>query len=218
VKILESIRKFFIGGSDEPKVQVVAKVANPINAKIGQMLLIDVLDYRNQNISIFAINEFKLGTAVAVDYDLLVNTLGSEYKAKLRLVGDVTRDLGFRAYILLEYDRLPSDKGLYAVVQDTKQSLQANDKNGSSEEFKRVKGSPSFFSAKVRRLTDKDKDGSVTEDEVEHSSMKLWDYYHDAVIEGVACQETLFVEMDDESRGFVLWKGVDVDAEDISTI
>jgi hypothetical protein len=201
---------------------------NPLQAKIGSSLLIDVIDLRDDNFFIKEIRQYKRTidnrTFLFVDYVLLARPLhGEDIWVRLRLnpVEDPEAAAGLThtALLLRLYDEMAYDEGLYKVVTDTTRKFEVIENGQVTEEYWRINDVTSSYKAKVSVLKDENKDGRLDEDEVEKMELEYWDYWRDTTDEvGQPLRQYLFVEMNSANGWFQIWRGHELDPQKVVVV
>lgn len=184
---------------------------NPQKGKIGQSVGIDDIDY-NLNWQIKRIHQYKSDLGEYADYDIAA-AKGMGYvldyvKAKLRYLAEKT-------YLLVEYDHLSFDEGLYDVLTHSNESMKVDDDEINLHEEYRRPRMRGEYKADVRTLEDKNNDGIVDKSELAHSVIRLWDYERNTTEEGIAVKQYLFVEMAPD-RSFTLYRGKEINSSKVT--
>ena len=221
-----------VGLWNEPKNTVVSqeeKIYNPIGCKIGGVVKIDSLDFRDYRFTVQEIEQLivnKDGTNHSmVDYSLLARPIGQpDFECVLRIVPETNSrsSVSHRAILLSLYDSMAYDEGLHNVVKsDDKKFVIDDDKsdddptNDEHLEFWRVNDVGTSYVARVTNLSDTDGDGKVDESEVSSHQVEFWDYSRMTDIDGVEVEEFVFVDMNKETGWFDIWRGTEVNPERI---
>lgn len=210
----------------QPEKSQEERIYNPIKCKVGGVVKIDSLDFRDHRFTVREIKEYSLSLGGSyhrmVDYVLLARPIGKpDLKVILRLVPDKDSNskVSHRALLLTLYDELEYNEGLHNVVKDDTGKFEIDDnsdpENVVHDEFWRVNDVLTSYLANVKTLTDDDGDGKVDTSEVKNSKVEYWDYYRDTDVEGVEIQEFVFVQMDSKNGWFQIWRGSEVNSERI---
>ena len=225
------LRKIGLWGSDSVKPATVDKaqedlIYNPIGCKVGGVVKIDSLDFRDHRFTVREIQEYSLSLNGnrhrMVDYTLLARPIGQpDFTCRLRIVPnpDSKSSTTHRALLMTLYDDLAYNDGLHDVVKDdTKKFVIDNDSDPENiihDEFWRVNDVGVSYVANVKVLADRDGSGKVDEKEISRESVEFWDYSRNTDIDGVEVEEFVFVEMDKSSGWFKIWRGSEVNPERI---
>lgn len=216
----------------EEKPKVVAeeeKIYNPIGSKIGGVVKVDVLDFRQHRFTVKEITEYVTQQNGVdhkmVDYTLLSRPRGQEdFRIRLRMLPDPNKRsaLTHKAIILTQYDDRAYDEGLHQVVQDLSKKFIVNDDkmdtdptNDDHFEYFRVGNVDTTYTAKLKNLKDEDGDGKVEANEVSRGEIDWWDFSRLTEFDGVETEEFLYVEMNKQGGWFQIWRGVEVNPERI---
>lgn len=204
------------------------KVYNPIGCKIGGVVKVDVLDFRQHRFIVKEIVEHITRQNGVdhkmVDYHLLSRPIGKEdFRVRLRMLPEPNKRsaLTHKAILLTQYDDRAYEEGLHQVVQDDTKKFVINDdkmdtdpNNDDHFEYFRVGDVDTTYTAKQKKLKDEDGDGKVDENEVSKGEIDWWDYSRLTEFDGVETEEFLYVEMDKKNGGwFQIWRGVEVNPE-----
>lgn len=201
-------------------------IYNPIGCKIGGVVKIDAIDYRDHRFAVKEIQEYSLSIGGnshrMVDYHLLARPIGQDdFNCCLRVVPDLDSKskTTHRALLLTLYDDLAYNDGLHEVVKDeTKKFIIHDDTDPNAivhDEFWRVNDVGVPYVCKIKTLRDSDKNGKVEESEVVTSSIEFWDYSRETDIECIQVEEFVFVEMSKKNGWFKIWRGSEVNPERI---
>lgn len=210
-----------IGLMEKPKEIVQEElVYNPIKAKVGSFVNLDVLDYRGLNFFVKEIHEWKVSGNTFVDYVLLARPIsGGDKTCRLRLVPNTNLEEQFThtAILLDKYDSLAYEEGLHNVVKDQKSDKFIVDEPEKKvhDEFFRVSSGSDGFEATVTVLCDLDGSGKVDQNEVKRHKTQFWDYSRNAKIDGVNTDQFLFVEMNKDNGWFEIWKGAAINPSNV---
>lgn len=232
------LRKIGLWGNDSSKPVEKEKVQedliyNPIGCKVGGVVKVDSLDFRDHRFTVRSIREHTVqisGTDrivkpprhFMVDYELLARPIGKpDFNCRLRIVPnpDSNSRTTHRAMLLTLYDDLAYNEGLHGVVQDDTQKFVIDDDSDPDniihDEFWRVNDVKTSYISSIKTLADIDKSGTVDEKEVSKSSVEFWDYSRMTDMDGVEVEEFVFVEMDKKDGWFKIWRGSEVNSERI---
>jgi len=225
------LRKIGLWGSDPSQPAEVDKaqedlIYNPIGCKIGGVVKIDSLDFRDHRFTVREIREYSLSLGGnkhrMVDYVLLARPIGKpDFTCRLRIVPnpDSKSKTTHRALLMSLYDDLAYNEGLHEVVKDDTKKFVIDDdtdpNNIVHDEFWRVNDVGTSYVSNVKILADLDGSGKVDESEVSKGSVEFWDYSRNTDMDGVEVEEFVFVEMDKKDGWFKVWRGAEVNPERI---
>lgn len=190
---------------------------NPLGVKVGDLVTLDVLDYRSAGFKVEEIRENDRGLgekAKFADYVLIPFKRDSGRSIRLRCYQTPDRTMSYQAVILEWYDGLPFDQGLADHCNAETGFFEVFQDGVLQESFSRVGGLRGASVIHVRSYKDDDGSGEVDLDEVETFDMDCWDYVRDAKDEaGQPYERYLIVEMDKRNGWFEIWTGHTVDPE-----
>lgn len=196
-------------------------IYNPIGCKVGAVVKIDSLDFRDHRFTVKEILEYSVSVGgnkhSMVDYVLSAPGMN----CRLRMVPDPDSQsrTTHRALLLTLYDEFGYSEDLHAVVKDdTKKFVIDDDSDPNNiihDEFWRVNDVGISYQSRVKKLADTDSSGKVDKREITTSSVEFWDYSRMTNLEGVEVEEFFFVEMDTATGYFVMWRGSEVNPERI---
>lgn len=201
-------------------------IYNPIGCKIGGVVKIDALDFRDHRFTVREIREYSVSLGGAnhrmVDYVLLARPIGKpDFNCRLRIVPDKDSKskVSHRALLMTLYDDLAYNEGLHGVVKDDTKKFVIDDdtdpNNIVHDEFWRVNDVGISYACSVKSLSDVNGDGKVTADEITTSEIEFWDYSRLTDMDGVEVEEFVFVEMNKSDGWFKIWRGSEVNPERI---
>lgn len=201
------------------------QVFNPLKAKIGSSVTLDLLDYRQLNFFVRAIKEYNCRKLQFVDYVLVARPFDREdVVVRLRLSPSVDpqAELTHNVLLLSLYHEQAYDEELVKVLTDQSKKFVVDDTkndddptNDTHEEYFRVNDVGESHVAAIKTLVDTNNDGKVDANEVTKEKIEFWDYSRNAVIEGNKKEQYLFVEKDEKTGWFQMWQGVSVNPERI---
>lgn len=205
------------------------KIYNPIGCKVGGVVKIDSLDFRDYRFGVTEIEQFTIvkdgKKHRMVDYNLLARPIGQpDFECVLRIVPDTNGKsaCSHRAILLSLYDSMEFDQGLVDVCNaEEKKFVIDDDKcdddvtNDEHFEYWRVNDVGTSYLATVKNLSDENRDGKVDEDEVTTRQVEFWDYSRMTDVDGVEVEEFVFVEMNKENGWIDIWRGSEVNPERI---
>jgi hypothetical protein len=191
-------------------------IYNPIGARVGCSVTIDDLDYRGKNFFVREISEWVVRlsgkTHKFVDYSVQAVMLNGEtVDLRVRVVPEESKAFGqpYRAMVLYRYDSLAYNEGLHNVVQDESKKFNVDDEAaGIYDEFWRVNDVGMPYQATVKTLV-----AGAAGDKSEN--VEFWDYSRMTNIEGVELEQFLFVEMSKGNGWFEIWKGNEINPEQV---
>jgi hypothetical protein len=215
----KKIAGFFSGETESAKPKKPEDlIYNPIGARVGCSVTIDDLDYRGKNFFVREIRESVVRLAGKthkfVDYVVQANMLSGEtVDLRVRIVPEESKAFGhpYRAMVLSRYDSLAYDEGLHNVVRDdVNKNFKVDDEAaGIHDEFWRVNDVGISYSAEVKTLAEKPEP---------NSNIEFWDYSRMTNIEGVELEQFLFVEMNKSNGWFEIWKGNEINPEQVMVL
>ncbi len=197
---------------------------NPLHARIGSAVTLDVVEWRDLNFFVLSIHEYTrtIGGQVFrfVDYTLVARPLGRDkVLVRLRLMPvDDPDEAGIAHHVLLLQldDDRPYDRDLHKVVNDGTKKFQVLEDDKVQAEYERINDVSSPYRAEVTIVRDLNLDKHVTRDEIEKRRVEYWDYWREVPDEaGQPRREFLFVEMDGENGWFQIWKGREFDPKKV---
>jgi hypothetical protein len=212
---------------DKVRGPVELRYYNPLRAKVGSAVMVNEIDLKDQNFVVKEIRAYRRQIGGQefpfVDYVLLSRPLGGEdLWLRLRLVpldrteAERVSGLDHNVLLLRLYDEMAYDKGLHDVVTDKTRRFQVIDEGKVTEEYFRVGDVTDSYKAEVAVLQDTDSDGKVDSDEVAQKRVEYWDYSRQTTGEaGLPLRQYLFVEMDADSGWFQIWRGQEIDAQQV---
>jgi hypothetical protein len=192
------------------------QIYNPINAKVGCAVTIDDLDFRGNNFFVKEVYELDATMGgksfKTADYVLQANPLqGDTITVRLRVCPAEAGSSGlpFRTLVLSLYDELEYNEGLHNVVKDDSKKFVVDDeKTGAHEEYWRVNDVGTPYSATI--TTTLPIPGS--------NKIEYWDYSRMTKVDGVEMEQFLFVEMNTDSGYFQIWRGSEVNPEQVMVL
>lgn len=198
---------------------------NPLKARVGASVMINLLDWKDYNFVLREIREYRRvidgKEFLFVDYVLLARPLNADdILVRLRLNPvedpDAAGGLTHRALLLHLTDEMAYDEGLYKVVTDTTRKFEVIEDGKVTAEYWRLNDVTDSYQAQVAVLKDSDHNNRVDADEVERLQIEYWDYTREVQDEaGQPVQEYLFVEMDRSSGWFQIWQGTEADPQQV---
>ena len=198
---------------------------NPLKAKIGSAIMINEIDLREDSFFVKEIRQYQrtinARPFLFVDYLLLARPLhGEDLWLSLRLnpVDDPEAAAGVThtALLLRLYDELAYDEGLYKVVTDTTKKFEVVENGQVTEEYWRINDVTGSYKGRVAVIKDEDKDGQVDDREVDKVELEYWDYWRDSTDAfAQPVRQYLFVEMNTENGWFQIWRGQEIDPQNV---
>ena len=173
------------------KNQTVAQF-NPLDAKIGSVVKIDEIDFRDKRFTVSRIdfhevpmNESKFWFT---DYVLDGN------KIKVRYIED-------SVIVLKLDDEFEYNEDFHNVVKSDDKKFVIDDENTNEHaEFWRVNDVGISYSSRIN----------------DTRSIEFWDYSRMTYIDGVEVEEFVIVEIDNKNGWTEIWRGLEVPKEDIN--
>ncbi len=215
------MRKLGIGDSKEESSIPKLDFYNPLTAKVGGVVKIDTIEYRDHRFIIKDIleNTIRVGGKVHknTDYILESRPINKEdVTLCLRVVpnNDSNSRITHRALGLSVYDSLAYDEGLHNVLKEDTQFNIDDDKsdnnpdNDTHEEFWRVNDVKTSYTRSVKSLG---KEGKPEE----LDSVEFWDYSRMTEIDSVQVEEFVYAEMNKRTGWFTIWRGAEIIPERI---
>jgi hypothetical protein len=201
-------------------------IYNPIGCKIGGVVKVDSLDFRDHRFTVREIREYSVGVGGKkhrmVDYVLLARPIGKpDFLCRLRIVPepDSKSKTTHKSLLLSLYDDLAYNEGLHNVVKDDTKKFVIDDdtdpENVIHAEFWRVNDVGTIYTSNIKVLADLDGNGKVEANEVKKEQVDFWDYSRNTDLEGVEVEEFVFVEMNKTDGWFKIWRGTEVNPERI---
>lgn len=214
---------------------------NPLGAKLGTKISFDHdPDLRgvNFNVEKIAVYETRIGAYKVeprkvfwhTDYLLKGISPNADKPIRLRL-RLVTNENSFNKYgsdlqVLYLMDEFVWDENFYndVLCAENKEFHIDKDRDGTPYDpplvYWRVEDVSEPYKAKVTTLKDDNGDGRVGETELEIENTTYWDYHRNKTDDdgNVLGVEFLWVEMDNVSKYFMLYTGVDISTEQFQVI
>ena len=160
------------------------------------------------------------------DYLLKGNSLDVDapVRLRLRLIADETVEntLGHRIQLLYPYCEMEYDKDFHEnVLGDPTGEFHVNQDDEGNEleeprKYWRVEDVLDPYKARVTTLKDADGNGTIEDDELEHSNITYWDYHRNTEVDGQEVREFLTIEMTNDTGYFRFFRGTEVLASQIS--
>ena len=205
---------------------VEMQVDNPLRAKIGSGVMINDLDWQEYNFFLREIREYKRSVGpkefVFADYVLAAKPLNQpEVTVRLRINPRAKKapretDLPHTVLLLTHADDLAYSEELHNVVKDTTKKFQVIENDQVTEEYHRIHDVLGSYTARVAVIRDTDADGEAELNEVERLRIEYWDYWREARdIAGQPFTQYLFVEMNQADGWFQLWRGREIDPQQV---
>jgi hypothetical protein len=196
-------------------------VLNPLNARIGSSVQLDVLDFRQHTFFVKKIREISrlIGKEnyQLVDYQLLARPLGKEddVEAFLRLIplpkASAKGDLSHHCILLKKYDELVFDQGFRDLLDDSEFVTEVDGKE--TGRYWRINDLKTPYKCTVKTVDEKNEKGTS----VDSMGCLLWDYWREHPDEaGQPTKEYLFVEMEEENGYFTILLGEEINAQNVT--
>jgi hypothetical protein len=213
---------------DRLKGPVELSYYNPLHARVGAGVTIDLLPWRDLPFRLVAIHEYRrvIGGQQFpfVDYVLQARPLGKDpvvVRLRLNPVDDPEAAAGLTHHVLLlqQTEDMPYNEELHRVVQDSTRTLQIRQDDQVQAEYTRINDVTTPYQAEVTILTDKNQDQRVQSDEIETQRLVYWDYWREVADEaGQPQREFLFVEMNEDNGWMQMWQGSAIDPQRVMVI
>lgn len=212
----------------EKETSLESTIYNPICCKIGNVIKIDNLDYRDYRFTVKMIREYSVKNNKMTDYVLVARPIGQDdLTVLLRMCPDSEVKTKHRAVVLHLHDELQYDEGLHNLLKDMKNDeekiFEMNDdsdpENPIQEKFWRVNNVGISHTAQVKSISPEvyrdEKDEYKESAEINSSLVEFWDFSRITNVEGIDLEEFVYVEMDKEDGMFQIWRGFEVIPERI---
>lgn len=190
---------------------------NPLKARIGAGVRIDLLDWREAQFTVETIRacsrriggrDFPYADYVLVDRPLHE----SERRVRLRINPASDPGVDHTALLLHLEDDRAYDAEFHAIVQADTGRFEIHHDDGPIEVFTRLYDLREPYQVEVAILQDDDKNRRLDADEIKTIKVESWDYGREVADEaGQPGTEYLFVEMDTDTGWFQIWRGGEVD-------
>jgi len=194
-------------------------VLNPLGARIGSSVQLDVLDFRQYTFVVKSIREIsrQIDTEVyqLVDYQLLAGPGDKEdVEAYLRLIPQEAggkQDLTHHCLLLKKYDELAFDQKFRDLLDDPEFVTQVD--GAETGRYWRINDLKTPYKCTVKAIDEKNEKSSS----VAGRSYLLWDFWRDHPDEaGQQTKEFLFVEMDEDNGWFTILLGEEINAQNVT--
>lgn len=200
------------------------QIINPLKAKIGSSVVIDVLDYRDMTFFTKEIHEVSrvIGTNnyPFTDYVLLARPIGKDdVSVKMRLMPSSSGDLTHNVVLLQKYDELGFDQDFRNLLDDeefviTKEEVEVG-------RFWRINDVKNSYKCKLKVVNEQNENPekpvtNATSTNYDGMEIEYWDYWREFTGEAdQLTKEFLFIEMDIGTGYFTLWKGIEINANSV---
>jgi hypothetical protein len=205
---------------------------NPAKAKIGNSFSVDAIDMIGCIFSLREIWEYKRSMngidMTFGDYILLSRPIGKDdVWLRVRFMPTGDDETPYKVLILTKYDEMPFCKELDEACRcGSGEFIITNNDTGEQETFWRLlmNGSTSkrvleSYDAAISIVKDVNGDGIVESSEVQKKEVEYWDYSRDTKNEaGHVCREYLFIEYDKEYRTQTMWRGTEIDPQNVTVL
>jgi hypothetical protein len=207
------------------QVPVLERYFNPMKAKIGSTVTINDIDLKQYDFSVTEIRQYARTIEgkqyLFADYVLHAQPLkGDAVLLRLRVnpTGQTDGAPEHNVLVLRLYDEMAYDKSFHDVVGDTTRKIEVTE-NNVAQTYTRINDVQGPYKATVSVLRDANQDGKVDEDEVATLQLDYWDYCRETPDEaGTPTVQFLFVEMDNSSGWFQLWRGEEINSQRVVII
>lgn len=188
---------------------------NPLQAKINDIVKIDMIELKDFTFKIEALREVRrvIGDKnyPLADYDLA----SAEKNLRLRLI-PCDGEISHKVILLEKIDECEYNKDFHEGLDYSKNKGEFTE---GEDMYWRVDDVQSEWNAKTFYLHDNDKSGKIDENEVEKRQISYWDFWRETEDEaGNKILEFYVVEMDKETGWFEFWKGPEINTLRISVI
>lgn len=208
MKLYEIILRKLGWWKDPPPTVHETNVYNPLKAKVGSSVHIDLLDFRGRNLFVKEVREMAVGNDKFTDLVLEAKDTKGDLTCRLRLVP------GADAVLLTLLEEMGYSEDFHNIVKDESGKFNVEEPD-RVDEYWRVRDVKSSHSAVVTTMQDDDGSGKVDDHEVKTERIEFWDYSRLTQIEGVQKEEFVFVEMNSDNGWFQIWRGAQVNPESI---
>lgn len=198
------------------KSPVIKKVFNPLNLKVGSMISIDELDYRDLSLEVVNITESKnsLLNFTYTDYFIKSKLSDEPVSFKLRVVPN---EETFNILLLKLSHEHGYNEDLFNLLNDYKDKenileLNFEDKKDTFWRVRDVKTSYNIENAVI----DKNNLNLKNLEEIPKISVEYWDFWREDLDEiSKPYNEFLFVEMQKDNGWFSFWRGFELDTQNV---
>lgn len=191
------------------------RISNPLDVKsfvrVSSKVHIDTLDLKDDFFSVKEIRESFVDIGDGhkfVDY-VLESQIKDDFSLRLRVVPGQEPIV----LVLNLYEEMGYSQDFHNIVTDESNELVFDDENAK---YFRCVDNINPTDSTVTTMTDADGNGRVEPSEVKTEKILFWDYYRQAVIEGVEKEEFVIVEMHGENGWFQIWRGTKVNVEKVT--
>jgi hypothetical protein len=201
---------------------------NPLKARVGHAVDIDIIDWRDKGFFLREIREYKRLISgkkfLFADYVLLARPLGHDdiwLRLRLNPVSDAGRtgDASHHVLLLQLDHECEYNEELHNTVKARTGIFQITENGEVKEEFTRINDVRGSYKATVTIIRDDNQDRRVTSDEIEKRRLEYWDYWREISDDaGQPVTEFLFVEMDTEDGWFEIWRGKEIDPRKVAVL
>lgn len=222
-----------LGRNKKPEGPVELQHYNPLGCRVGQSvsfqndLTLSGINFFVEGISVY---ETKIGAKKFYHTDYWLRGVTMEtpqpIRLHLRVIPNADTMGGFDFQCLWPKDESGWDDGLFNALNDESHVFQVHeDDAGNSLEdpwsFQRIDGAVDPYKASLTVLRDKNGDGKVDENEAEKSSVSYWDYSRDDALDletNQTFREFLYVDMNNDTRYFTIYRGRAVEPSQVMVI
>jgi hypothetical protein len=186
-----------------PPPPLHTQLCNPLNAKLGQFINLDLLDYRGKDFQIASIRAYKVvKNKTTFNFAEYVLTIG-EQVSLLRILPGKT---GLKALILELWDEFGADteagEAVSNIVKNDTEFNVDNDEKDVHEKYWRVDDVKSSYLADITVLDDSG---------MHQFNVEYWDYWRESKIDGVDTTQYLYVERNRDNGWLCITKGLEID-------
>jgi hypothetical protein len=125
-----------------------------------------------------------------------------------------------RCLLLQAIDAFGFDQAFKDVLEDSTERFVVHNADNTDDVYARLNGTNFPWFASISAIGDQDRDGKMTgNDRLIKTSIYYWDFVRDVKDEaGQTYEEFLFVEMDQDSGWFTLWRGREIHPSQVQVV
>lgn len=199
------------------------QIYNPLKLKLGAQLQIDRLDYRDKDYQIHEIEEYSRPAVNKddkfVDYCLLTKPPTEDLKLRLSPIAIPSNGLPYQVVLLSLYYQCGYQEAIDSGLQNSTDSETFEIDWEGKRVYYRMNDLRTPHSCVVKTLSDPDGNGLVDDDEIVTSRVDYWDYHTELQDEANQTYlEYLFVETNTENGWWQIWRGVELNPEQVTIL
>lgn len=189
----------------------VEQIENPLKLQIGSQLSIKDIDYDGLIFKVKKIisytREINGKNFVFIDYELDKQSIKLRYNPLIDSNGDGRTH---NVLILKMYEEMAYNEDFHNLLKDTTKIFEVLEADVVQERYFRINDVQDSYKAVVNVISDN------SSKEFEKSSIEYWDYYREIKDEaGLPLVQYLFIEMDSACGWFQIWRGSEIDSQQI---